>query len=91
METANPDPATICQIGVATVRRGRVTDVWTQLVRPEERFDDRHTRLHGLDAAAVDGAPRFRAIYEALTARLPAVVVTHTRFDIGGADAGLPA
>lgn len=82
-ETANQNPATICQVGIATVGRGRVTNVWTQLIRPKGPFAELHTRLHGLDAAAVDRAPPFGAMYPALTSRLPSIVATHTRFDIG--------
>lgn len=83
VETANADPSTICQVGIATVRRGGVTDVWSRLVRPESSFDVRHTRIHGIDAATVAHAPRFRELYHKCVARLPPIVATHTRFDIG--------
>ena len=48
LETANGDPATICQVGIATVQAGRITDVWTQLIRPAAQFDRRH--IEDIDA-----------------------------------------
>ena len=81
LETANGDPATICQVGIATVQAGRITDVWTQLIRPAAQFDRRHTAIHGITAEIVKGAPRFAEVHAEIEHRLFEVVVTHTRFD----------
>ncbi|MYA44712.1 MAG: exonuclease [Gemmatimonadetes bacterium] len=82
LETANADPATICQIGIATVQTARITHVWTQLVQPAARFDRHHTAIHGITADIVKGAPGFAEIYAELERRLSEIVVTHTRFDV---------
>lgn len=82
VETANPDPASICQIGIATVEEGRVRDVWTQLVRPDGGFSGRHVAIHGITPEAVTHAPRLSAIHGDMASRLPRYVVTHTRFDV---------
>lgn len=82
VETANPDPASICQIGIATVEEGQVRDVWTQLVRPYGGFSDRHVAIHGITPEAVIHAPSLSEVHGELNARLPHYVVTHTRFDV---------
>ena len=85
VETANPNLASICQVGIATVRNGTVTDVWTALIDPRMPFDPYNVAIHGVDAAAVAGAPTFSEIVGELESRLcpsfPALVVSHTSFD----------
>lgn len=81
LETANADPATICQIGIATVQTARITHVWTQFVQPVGRFDRRHTAIHGITAEIVKDAPSFAEVHAEIERRLSEVVVTHTRFD----------
>ena len=82
VETANPDPASICQVGIATVRAGRVARVWTQFVRPPGRFSRHHIRIHGITSEAVANAPPFAQLHSELERRLPEFVVTHTGFDV---------
>jgi DNA polymerase-3 subunit epsilon len=85
VEIANPDLASICQVGIATVRDNTVTDVWTALVDPRMPFHPYNVAIHGIDAAAVAGAPTFSEIVGELESRLcpssPAIVVSHTSFD----------
>jgi DNA polymerase-3 subunit epsilon len=85
VETANPDLASICQVGIATVRGDTVTDVWTALVDPRMPFHPYNVAIHGIDAAAVAGAPTFSEMVGELESRLcpfsPAIVVSHTSFD----------
>ena len=82
VETANSDPASICQIGIATVQEGHVRDVWVQLVRPDGEFSDRHVAIHGITPEAVMHAQCLSAVHGEIAARLPRYVVTHTRFDV---------
>lgn len=82
VETANPDPASICQIGVATAKDGRIAEVWTRLIRPSSPFAPSHIRIHGITADLVACAPPFSKTYPDLEQRLLPIVVTHTRFDI---------
>ncbi|MDX9896099.1 MAG: BRCT domain-containing protein [Desulfofustis sp.] len=35
VETANPDMASVCQIGIAQFTNGKLTDEWTTLINPE--------------------------------------------------------
>lgn len=61
LETANDDPASVCAMGMAVVRGGEIVGAGAQLVDPRGVFDHLHTRLHGIDAAAVRGVGRFDA------------------------------
>lgn len=82
VETANHDPASICQIGIATVDEGQVREVWTQLVRPNGLFRARHVAIHGITPEAVIHAPSLCEIHGEMAIRLPRYVITHTRFDV---------
>lgn len=82
VETANPDLASICQIGIATVRSGVVVDQWSCLVDPEDYFDDINIKIHGIDEDRVRGAPTFADMYTDLRSRTAnQVIVSHTSFD----------
>ena len=82
VETANSDLASVCQIGIATVESGRISQVWTRLIRPRGRFARRHIEIHGITSDAVAAAPSFAEIHGEIARRLPRLVVTHTRFDV---------
>jgi DNA polymerase-3 subunit epsilon len=82
VETANPDVSSICQIGIVAFDGGRVQESWQSLVNPEDYFDDFNVSIHGIDEGAVDGAPTFPQIFDAVRGRLVgAVVASHTAFD----------
>ncbi len=81
VETANADLASICQIGIATVQAGKVKDVWTQLIDPNDYFDPTNIAIHGIDENTVQGSPKFKDIYDDLQNRLRQVIVSHTPFD----------
>ncbi|MEX0693550.1 MAG: exonuclease domain-containing protein [Rhodospirillales bacterium] len=82
VETANPDLASICQIGVASVQFGKIVDQWTTLVDPEDIFDPFNIAIHGIDEDRIKGAPTFADIYSEFQARVSApVIVSHTSFD----------
>ena len=50
-ETANHHPSSVCSVGVAIVRDGRIVDRIYSLIRPEpEWYSYRNTRIHGLTA-----------------------------------------
>lgn len=57
VETAKPDLASMCQIGVVQFRDGHVANKWTTLVNPEDSFDPVNVRIHGITAEAVRSAP----------------------------------
>ncbi len=82
VETANPDLASICQIGAVTFVDGKAQASWQSLVDPEDWFDPFNVAIHGIDEAAVRGAPRFPDVAAQLAGLLVGqVVATHTAFD----------
>lgn len=82
VETANPDMASICQIGIAKYRNGSLLEEWETLVNPRDYFDGLNVSIHGIDEAAVADAPTFREIAGQLWRNLEgSVAVCHTHFD----------
>lgn len=82
VETANPDLASICQIGAVAFTDGEAQASWQSLVNPEDEFDPFNVAIHGIDEAAVRGAPRFPDLAAPLAGLLVGrVVATHTAFD----------
>lgn len=82
VETANPDFASICQVGVAAFRDGTLHDTWESLVDPEDYFDEMNVAVHGIDERAIRGAPKWQTVDELLAPWLQGhVVASHTPFD----------
>lgn len=82
VETANPDMASICQIGLVACVNGVISDEWKTYVDPEDYFDDVNVSIHGIDASVVKGAPTFPQLTDVLLSYLNGtVVVCHTHFD----------
>lgn len=82
VETANPNMASICQIGVARYSGGELRDEWESLVDPNDYFDGMNISIHGITEEQVYGAPPFNELYPELSRWLSdAVVVCHTHFD----------
>lgn len=82
VETANIAKASICQIGIACIREDGGILTYTTLIDPEDAFDSDNIRVHGIDAKAVRGAPRFPTVLDRiglLLSRQP--VVQHSDFD----------
>lgn len=95
VETADSWPGSICQIGLAEMQGGKlVRQSW--LVDPARPFEAINMKIHGINAARVAGAPRFRDLHSLLYSCLNGrTVVSYTDFDaraLGAAcaDAGLP-
>jgi len=82
VETANADLASVCQVGVLSFSGGKVEESWQSLVNPEDEFDPINVSIHGINEAAVRGAPRFVDIAPKLSALLTnQIVATHMGFD----------
>lgn len=82
VETANPNFASICQIGVVSFCDGQVADCWQTLIDPEDYFDFMNILVHGITEEKVRGAPTFPEIDGRLKRLLAQrIVVTHTAFD----------
>jgi DNA polymerase-3 subunit epsilon len=82
VETANPDLASICQIGIIAYANGQVVHEWQSFIDPEDYFDPSNINIHGIDEEKVIGAPIFPKIEEDLRRLLYGqIVTTHTAFD----------
>ena len=84
VETANADSGSICQIGITHVVDGKITEVWSTLVNPEDSFSRMNVRVHGIAAKKVVGSPTIPGLREELCRRLEgSFLVSHTAFDRG--------
>jgi DNA polymerase III subunit epsilon len=82
VETANPDLASICQVGVVVFANGTIGESWQSLVDPEDDFHPINVSIHGIDRRAVAGAPRFCDIVPRLAELVNGrVVASHMGFD----------
>lgn len=82
VETASRSRHSICQIGIAAFHEGR--EVWGReiLIDPLCDFDIFCTRIHGLTASDVRGAPDFGWMHEVLHEMLSGrLLVAHSDFD----------
>lgn len=81
-ETANPDLASICQIGVVTFQDGIVSHTWDSLLDPQDYFDPINISIHGITEEMVEGSPTFPDVFDVLQLLIAGqVVVCHTHFD----------
>ncbi|MGH1368509.1 MAG: exonuclease domain-containing protein [Maritimibacter sp.] len=82
VETANGESASICQIGLACVDSRDTLVSWMSYVDPLTPFAAFNTKLHGISAQTVDGAPTFAQLWPSLLPFLSAQpLVQHSRFD----------
>jgi DNA polymerase-3 subunit epsilon len=82
VETANPDHASICQIGIVCFREGQLAEQWESLINPEDYFDDMNVFIHGIDESDVEDAPKLTEVYDNIVRYFSGnVVVSHTSFD----------
>jgi DNA polymerase-3 subunit epsilon len=81
-ETANPNSASICQIGVVESLNGENISEFSSLINPEDYFDDWNIAIHGINGVDVENAPRFPEIYDYLRGILEnKIIVSHGWFD----------
>lgn len=82
LETANPNPWAICQIGVAAFSNGGLSQDWMTYVDPEERFNRDNVAVHGITETAVRGWPKLPDVADRLAESLNGkIVVSHSPFD----------
>lgn len=82
VETANPNLASICQVGVVTFSNEIIVDKWQTLVNPEDYFDGMNISVHGITEEMVIDAPNFQQIFSNLKSLVEnKVTVIHTPFD----------
>lgn len=82
VETANADYSSICQIGIAEFKDGKVVDKWKVLINPEDYFDPFNVSIHGISEKDVENAPTFTQVYNELQEKLnDKIAVHHMPFD----------
>ena len=82
VETANPDLSSICQIGIACFRDGRMENSWESLVNPEDEFDPLHVSVHSINEEKVKDSPNWAAVYPEVSRLLQGnIVASHMAFD----------
>lgn len=82
VETANPDIASICQIGIVCFDNGSIVDEWQSMVDPEDYFDRWNTSIHGITSIDIHGAPKLPQLFPDLRLRLEGrIVACHSLFD----------
>lgn len=88
VETADRENASICQIGLAFVGFDGSMATYSAYIDPRTPFAGSNTRLHGIDAKTVRGAPTFADVLPDLRAIMEAFpLVQHSRFDEKAFDA----
>ena len=81
-ETANPNLASICQVGIAPFRDGVPEQPRQWLVNPQDYFDPINVSIHGIDERTVRNAQKWPEVYEAIVPFLAgSIVASHTAFD----------
>lgn len=68
-ETATKQMAP-CQMGLAFVENGKIRETFQTYINPERKFDVALSRIHGITADSVTGAPTFPALYSERLAAL---------------------
>ena len=82
VETANADPASICQVGIVVFREGEGKERLSVLVNPEQRFNAANVRVHGINDDTVRDSATLPQLEAWLRRTLEgAVLVSHTEFD----------
>lgn len=64
-ETANPNRASACSVGLVKVRNGQIVHAADTLIRPPAQFSEFsgfNTKVHGITAAMVATAPSWRQV-----------------------------
>lgn len=84
VETACSQVSSICQIGIVGFKDGRETFAYETLLDPCDRFSSFNTRIHGITADHVVGAPTFADVHAVVAEHLSGrVTVAHSLFDKG--------
>lgn len=83
-ETANQYPDSICQIGIAVVNKGVLTELKSFLIKPP--YDDFcNSHIHGITEETVNDAPSFAELWPTIKPYIEnhLLAAYNARFDIG--------
>ncbi|WP_343050929.1 3'-5' exonuclease [Sphingomonas jinjuensis] len=84
VETSCSQVSSICQIGIVGFKDGRETFAYETLLDPCDRFSSFNTRIHGITADHVIGAPTFADAHAIIAGHLSGrITVAHSLFDKG--------
>lgn len=84
VETANSNPYSICQIGMARFEHGKLINTYSQIIDPDCHFLDMNMKIHGIRPEHVKGMPKFDNVYDIIHEWLSQGIVTsHSYFDRG--------
>ncbi|WP_295560208.1 exonuclease domain-containing protein [uncultured Sphingomonas sp.] len=84
VETSCSQVSSICQIGIVGFKDGRETFAYETLLDPCDRFSSFNTRIHGITADHVMGAPTFADAHAIIAGHLSGrITVAHSLFDKG--------
>ena len=85
VETPNRLNNRMSAIGIAVIENGEIKEEFFSLVDPDAHFDPFNTWLTGIDADAVEGAPRFPELWERIEPLMSGgILVAHNAvFDMG--------
>ncbi|WP_122411010.1 3'-5' exonuclease [Pseudomonas viridiflava] len=82
VETANPNLASICQVGVAVFRDGKLCESWSSLVNTDDYFHHMNVSVHGIDEGMVQAAPTWSEVYHQILPFVTGqIVASHMPFD----------
>ena len=85
VETPNRFNNRMSAIGVTIIEGGKITGSFYSLVDPEARFDSFNTRLTGISAQTVKGAPNFAELWAKIEPVMSSGILTahNALFDMG--------
>lgn len=66
-ETANEQKDSACQIGITTVKYGKIQDVKSWLINPETHFNYFNTQIHGITEEMVKNQPTFKELWPTIS------------------------
>ncbi|MFJ1573962.1 exonuclease domain-containing protein [Pseudomonas sp. NPDC088322] len=82
VETANPNLASICQVGIVVFRGGMLVESWSSLVNPNDYFHPMNVSVHGIDESMVASAPSWQEVYPLILPFVTGrIVASHMPFD----------
>ncbi|MNF83767.1 DNA polymerase III PolC-type [compost metagenome] len=82
VETANPNLASICQVGIAVFRGGVLHESWSSLVNPHDYFHPMNVSVHGIDESMIASAPSWAEVYPQILPFVTGqIVASHMPFD----------
>ncbi len=76
-ETANSKRSSVCQVGIAVVVDGKVTEQISHLVNPDDSFNGMNIGIHGIHQEDVKYAPKFSELWTEIKQYFNGDVVAH--------------